>query len=36
MLGTKVFLDLRVKVLKNWRSDEKLMQRLGYRMRDED
>jgi GTP-binding protein Era len=36
MLGTKVFLDLRVKVLKDWRSDEKLMQRLGYRMRDED
>ncbi|MEP7290467.1 MAG: GTPase Era [Chloroflexota bacterium] len=36
MLGTKVFIDLRVKVLKNWRSDEKLMQRLGYRMRDED
>ncbi|MCC6801659.1 MAG: GTPase Era [Anaerolineae bacterium] len=36
MLGTKVFLDLRVKVLKNWRSDEKLMQRLGYRMRDEE
>ncbi len=35
MLGTKVFLDLRVKVLKNWRSDEKLMQRLGYRMDDE-
>jgi GTP-binding protein Era len=36
MLDTKVFLDLRVKVLKNWRSDEKLMQRLGYRMRDEE
>jgi GTP-binding protein Era len=36
MLGTKVFLDLRVKVLKDWRSDEKLMQRLGYRLRDED
>ncbi len=36
MLGTKVFLDLRVKVLKNWRSDEKLMQRLGYRLKDED
>ncbi len=27
----RVFLDLRVKVLKNWRSDEKLMARLGYR-----
>ncbi len=36
MLGTKVFLDLRVKVLKNWRSDEKLMARLGYRLKDED
>jgi GTP-binding protein Era len=32
MLGTKVYLDLRVKVLKNWRSDEKLMRRLGYRI----
>ena len=36
MLGTKVFLDLRVKVLKNWRSDEKLMQRLGYRLNEKD
>ncbi len=37
MLDTKVYLDLRVKVLKNWRSDEKLMQRLGYRLgKDED
>ncbi|MEO8397320.1 MAG: GTPase Era [Chloroflexota bacterium] len=36
MLGTKVFLDVRVKVLKNWRSDEKLMQRLGYRLNDKD
>ena len=36
LLGTKVFLELRVKVLKNWRSDEKLMQRLGYRMKDEE
>jgi GTP-binding protein Era len=26
-----VYLDVRVKVLKNWRSDEKLMSRLGYR-----
>jgi GTP-binding protein Era len=32
LLGTRVHLDLRVKVLKNWRSDEKLMQRLGYRV----
>lgn len=32
MLGHKVFLDLRVKVLKNWRKDEDLMRRLGYRI----
>jgi GTP-binding protein Era len=32
MLNTKVYLDLRVKVLKNWRSDVALMQRLGYAM----
>jgi GTP-binding protein Era len=32
MLGTKVHLDLRVKVLKNWRSNEELMRRLGYRI----
>lgn len=32
MLGTKVFLDLNVKVLKNWRSNDKLMSRLGYRL----
>lgn len=31
-LGTRVHLDLRVKVLKNWRSDEELMRRLGYRI----
>lgn len=31
-LGTQVYLDLRVKVLKNWRSDEALMRRLGYRL----
>ena len=36
MLGTQVYLDLHVKVLKNWRSDEKLMQRLGYRVGDRD
>lgn len=30
MVGTKVHLDLRVKVLKDWRSDPKLMQRLGF------
>lgn len=32
MLGTQVYLDLHVKVLKNWRADEDLMRRLGYRM----
>lgn len=32
MLGTQVFLDLHVKVLKNWRSDDDLMRRLGYRL----
>lgn len=32
MLGTQVYLDLRVKTLKNWRSDETLLRRLGYRL----
>jgi GTP-binding protein Era len=32
MLGTEIYLDLHVKVLKNWRSDEALMKRLGYRV----
>lgn len=32
MGGRKVFLELRVKVLKDWRDDENAMQRLGYRM----
>ncbi len=36
MLDGKVFLELHVKVLKNWRSDEQLMKRLGYRLKDED
>lgn len=36
MLGTKVYLDLRVKVLKNWRSDETFMRRLGYRVPKQD
>jgi GTPase len=31
IVGTRVYLDLHVKVLKNWRSDENLMRRLGYR-----
>jgi GTP-binding protein Era len=33
MSGRKVFLELRVKVLKEWRKDEKAMQRLGYRIK---
>lgn len=32
MGGRKVFLELRAKVLKDWRNDENAMQRLGYRM----
>jgi len=36
-LGTSVFLDLHVKVLKNWRSNESFMRRVGYRIpKDED
>ena len=30
MLGTKVYLELWVKVLKNWRKDKKALKRLGY------
>lgn len=30
LLGTKVFLDLRVKVLKEWQKDPKALQRLGF------
>jgi GTPase len=32
ILETPVFVDLHVKVLKNWRSDFALMRRLGYRL----
>jgi GTP-binding protein Era len=32
MLATQVYLELHVKVLKNWRSDPTLMKRLGYRL----
>jgi GTP-binding protein Era len=32
MGGRPVFLELRVKVLKDWRDDENAMQRLGYRV----
>ncbi len=30
LLGTKVFLDLRVKVAKDWQRDPKQLQRLGF------
>ena len=30
LLGTKVFLDLRVKVLKEWQRDPRALQRLGF------
>ncbi|MEO8355500.1 MAG: GTPase Era [Chloroflexota bacterium] len=32
MGGRKVFLELRVKVLKDWRNDENALKRLGYRI----
>ncbi len=32
LLATKVYLELGVKVLKNWRRDEDLLRRLGYKM----
>jgi GTP-binding protein Era len=30
LLGTKVFLDLRVKVVKEWQRDPKALERLGF------
>ncbi len=33
LLGTQVYLEPWVKVLKNWRQDETLLARLGYRLR---
>ncbi len=30
VLGTKVFLDLRVKVMKEWQRDPKALERLGF------
>ncbi|MGJ3238272.1 MAG: GTPase Era [Anaerolineae bacterium] len=36
MLDQHVFLDLRVKVLKNWRSNEQFMRRVGYSLPKED
>ena len=35
-LGTPVHLDLHVKVLPNWRNDEALMRRMGYRISSDD
>ncbi|MCA9913241.1 MAG: GTPase Era [Anaerolineae bacterium] len=35
-LGASVFLDLHVKVLKNWRSNEEFLRRVGYRLPKED
>jgi GTP-binding protein Era len=32
MGGRPVYLELRVKVLKDWRNDEDLMRRFGYRI----
>jgi GTPase len=32
IIGTQIYLDLHVKVLKNWREDEALMRRMGYRV----
>lgn len=31
-IGTRVFLDLHVKVLKDWRSDDGFLRRVGYRL----
>jgi GTP-binding protein Era len=36
MIERKVFLDLHVKVLKNWRSNEAFMRQVGYKMPKED
>lgn len=36
MLERQVFLDLHVKVLKNWRSNERFMRRVGYSLPKED
>ncbi len=33
MSGRKVFLELRVKVLKDWRKDENAMRRFGYKIK---
>ena len=30
LLGQNVYLDLRIKVLKNWQSDPKMLGRLGF------
>ena len=33
MGGRKVFLELRVKVLKDWRDDEEWLRRFGYKIK---
>jgi GTPase len=35
LLGTPVYLDLRVKVLKEWQRDAKYLNRLGFKRRDD-
>ena len=30
LLGKNVYLDLRIKILKNWQSDPKALNRLGF------
>jgi GTP-binding protein Era len=32
MSGRPIFLDLRVKVLKDWRNNEEALRRLGYKI----
>lgn len=33
MSGRKVFLELRLKVSKNWRDDEQALRRFGYKLK---
>jgi GTPase Era involved in 16S rRNA processing len=33
MSGRKIYLELRVKVLKDWRNKRNLMRRFGYRLK---
>ena len=36
MTGRKIFLELRVKVHKNWRNDANLLRQLGYKSTEKD